>query len=1460
MAFTLPSVEFVDQELDGNQFSAIVMNGEAVEDIPGAPDIPRIVRMVMVDNEGNYGINLNNVEFSTSLLPHRPLPYVPLAEGDNALDGAHVTALPEYYEQNEWYPQDVVRISEPATLRDVRFVLVTVFPVQVNPVTHEVRTYTSVDITVENHGGHGANEITHTPRFISPAFKELYRTIPNFEGSWLDELPVLPGSHLYVCDPNATVVAAVQQLVDWRRKRGIDAHIATLTDTGPTSTNIRDYIVNEFAASNGALEYVTLVGDPGSSAPLTVPTGGTLDNFYAIMGGGNPDPVPDLAVGRFPATTTTDLGEMINNVIDYESNPYMTDTGWYERAWCAAHTSSVPSNPSTKEYMRQMMLHHGMPTVYFDVFGGHINTTTLQSRLNGGVCFFNDRMSWISEFTTSDLSGVNVGPRLPSVWVVTCATGTFSSIGSALNEEFVRGGHSIGCVGMSGAGTHSRYNNILDGGGMQTIFVDDVRETGMAVVGAKLELYRNYWDVAGGAEQPDVTNFAAWCNLQGDPGVPVFLARPQTLSVTHPTSVSRGTNNINVTVMSDGNPVANALVGLVKGTETFSRGYTDAAGQINLATSLPTTGTMYITVTGKDLYPYQGTISVVSVGASLAFSSIGIDDDNTGGTVGDNNDILNPGETVDLDIVLQNTGTSSTVTGITGTLTSATPGVSIVNGVQSYPNIGVGATGSPTSPFRVSVGAVFNNEPATLYLSVNSSAGNQTVRVDLTPEAASVAYSTASFPDGNNRLDPGDTGTFTVTINNDGSRALSSASAILRSLSQYVVVNDSLGTYGNVSAGGNANNSGNPFNVSALITTPAGYQAPMQLVVTDVNGVRDSTNFLQAVGIAAATSPTGPDAYGYIAYENSDTQPPGAAPQFEWIEICPGLGGTGTSLGFTDGGEDQDDISTRVLPFSFQYYGQSYDTITICSNGWVAFGNTTQIDYRNYHIASPLGPPNMIGAYWDDLVVDSIANGGVYVKSDAANGRYIIEWITRCMWTGHVGDVPVAPQVFQVILYSQDAEPSPTGDGKILVQYQVVTPHPNSASFDNDYATVGIQNYDHTQGLEICYWNAYTPGSTTLVNGRAIMYTTDETGVVNPHFALLSPNGGELWLQDSTVSVVWSPGLVTGNVNIDLSRNGVSGPWTSIVSNTANDGQYTFAAPAPTSATCRVRLTSIDMPDSTDISAGDFTIATVLTVMSDDFESGAAGWTHTSPNGWGDQWHISTEQANSPTHSYKCGDTGTGTHASLLDAQLTSAVVSAIPENAVMQFEHIIDSELSSAFPDSAYDGGWVEISVDGAPFETIYPLEGYPKTTRYSAGSGAPYSGPVPGQPCYAGSISEWATEQFDLSAYAGSDVQFRWRFASDGGTNLEGWYIDDVQVYGIGFSNDPTIPIAVVITVSGEDVTLSWEPDGNPGYRVFSSTTSDFQFPTLEAETTSTSVTLTGNASVDLKKFYYVVGWNGQ
>ena len=361
--------------------------------------------------------------------------------------------------------------------------------------------------------------------------------------------------------------------------------------------------------------------------------------------------------------------------------------------------------------------------------------------------------------------------------------------------------------------------------------------------------------------------------------------------------------------------------------------------------------------------------------------------------------------------------------------------------------------------------------------------------------------------------------------------------------------------------------------------------------------------------------------------------------------------------------------------------------------------------------------------------------------------------------------------------------------------------------------------------------------------------------VMPPRFEVIAPNGGETWAIDSSVTVQWSIGSIAGNISIELSRNGITGPWTSLSASTPNDGLQTFFAPAPASPTCRVRITSLNTPDSTDMSDADFMIASPLVVLSENFESGAPDWVHDAAAGWTDQWHISTERANSPTHSYKHGDTGTGNYAAHCDARLTSPLILTLPDNAALSFYHQNQSELSSAYPDSAYDGGIIEISVEGEEYTQLTPVGGYPKTFRYLTTGGQPVTGPMPGLPCFAGSITTWTRVEVNLSAYAGQAVQIRFRFGSDNGGQLEGWYVDDVIVAGAATL---TAPQDVTLYRNGDSMVLRWAEDSNPLYQVYSSTSPDGPFDTLIGSTDQNLFVIPGGIA-DVPMFYVVVGWDG-
>jgi hypothetical protein len=205
----------------------------------------------------------------------------------------------------------------------------------------------------------------------------------------------------------------------------------------------------------------------------------------------------------------------------------------------------------------------------------------------------------------------------------------------------------------------------------------------------------------------------------------------------------------------------------------------------------------------------------------------------------------------------------------------------------------------------------------------------------------------------------------------------------------------------------------------------------------------------------------------------------------------------------------------------------------------------------------------------------------------------------------------------------------------------------------------------------------------------------------------------------------------------------------------------------------------------------------------DTIENGEGGWTHAANQaGWTDQWHISTEKSHSPTHAWKCGDTGTGTYANHMDAVLVTPTIN-LTGHAELRFWHWMEAEVSSYYPDSAYDGGIIEISANGGAWTQLTPTGGYNKVIRCTAGGGNPYTGPFACHTlCFSGTI-DWTEVVCDLGSYSGN-VQIRFRFGSDNGGALEGWYVDDVRVMLVVGNNAPQ---NLQANLAGSTTHLTWD-----------------------------------------------------
>lgn len=322
----------------------------------------------------------------------------------------------------------------------------------------------------------------------------------------------------------------------------------------------------------------------------------------------------------------------------------------------------------------------------------------------------------------------------------------------------------------------------------------------------------------------------------------------------------------------------------------------------------------------------------------------------------------------------------------------------------------------------------------------------------------------------NGFIDPGETADLTVTLKNIGGLDFTDLSTTLLCSSAYITINDNSGYFGSLAIDSTKENTADRYTVTASGTTPYNTEVDF-LLITEEGGFHDTLDFTLIIGLSAPT-----DTGYYYAYFSGGLHP--QAPNFAWIAID----STQTTYPGTSLDLDDNEIVQLALPFNFQYYGVTYDTVTVSSNGWIAMGYRTEIDPSNTGIPSTDGPSAMIAAMWDDMDPGNAGQpGDVYYYYEEANHIFIIEYFQVEHWP-----VGGTYETFEIILYDPAYNWTPTNDGEIIVQYLT--------TYQESDITVGIENASETIGIEYFLNGTYDPLAGAITDEFAIKYTTIPPG------------------------------------------------------------------------------------------------------------------------------------------------------------------------------------------------------------------------------------------------------------------------------------------------------------------------------------------------------------------------------
>ena len=970
-------------------------------------------------------------------------------------------------DSNRW-----LDVSQTAFFRGNRIVSFCVKPFQYNTDTRQLQTLAQAEIRVRftPDASNIADDRYQTPNTV----KMLQSLCINRDD--VRTGGTQPGSYVVIYN-GTNITSLIQPYLDWKREKGYQVHTLNTAINGNTTTAIKSFLQNAYDTWTNPPEHIMIFGR-GVSSTNYVPTYteyyhyNTVGDYkYTLLDG--TDLVPDAYIGRITFSNDTELTTAVNRMVAYEKMQGLSTTNWLSKYFLLGDPSdSGTSCITTAQYIKGLILGYNPDALITEAYSGSF-PSQINAAINAGIgSYYYRGHGDFSGWTATDINNLNNIGKYFFFSYITCFSGNFGSSTVSQAERLIRlGTPSVpkGAIGVIAATceTHTCLNNIMTGGIAYGLYVDGMTQGGPALVRGKLAFMANY------PQNPAnyVNQYMQSINLLGDPGLDIWMKEPSEIVVSAPTELySAGENALVRVTLANGDPVEGAWVSLVKGsTELAVNGYTDANGWLILQYGAMTSGTAKLTVTKPNHKTFQTSLAVGATAQAVSLLPITALQQ------------CPSGATLDFSISLMNNSTSA-LTGLSASLEALSDNVEVNQASSAFPEILPGSSAVSLSTFSIQV-APDTPKGSALYFILHVTGQQQILDLPFACIENGPDLTIVSVNFTNNLLNHG-TNLVNVTMQNNGSMALIQLQAILESNHPLVSIPNPTQNLGPVGAG-QLISLPTAYVVQVADSLAEGINVRFLLQLHNSDGFLQTLSFEKKVGLPTDDDFTGPDSYGYVCYGPGDDE----YVPYNWMEIDPTQGGTGTIISITDTDtEGSGSFQTITLPFQFRFYGKSYSQITVCSNGFIMPGTQGSIEWMNWAIPGPMVPRPIIAPFWDDLLTD--ASSRIVYKHDPVLNAEIIQWQNL-----KNKFMPSLRETFQAILYDPVYHAGPTGDSPILFQYKVFN-NVDSGNYGvsyidhGQYATIGIGDHTGIAGITYTFNNQYPPTAQTLGNLTTLYFNT----------------------------------------------------------------------------------------------------------------------------------------------------------------------------------------------------------------------------------------------------------------------------------------------------------------------------------------------------------------------------------
>ncbi len=836
------------------EYQSISFENTLLTGLTGEPALPYCAVSLLLE-AGEVAENIEIIGEDETLIPGTfllyPQQYVqPVSKGNSGLFAKNE----QVYASKGIYPQSQTSRLSTSYMNGYSFAFSTFTPVRYNPSKGEVSYYKKVTIRISSKKDGKANLALANLSSKPTVLERVKMLAQNTEA--IASYPVKksnPTDYEMLIITGTAFQNNFTNLINIYKPRGIRVQVVTVQSITSSTAGrdaqekIRNYITQQY--QQHSVDYVLLGGDvelvpyrgffahvQSSSAyeDNDIPS----DLYYSALDGtwntnnntswgeiGEDDLLPEIAVGRMPFSTASELTNMLNKSIGYQNNPVIADLN---KPLLAGE--NLYDNPSTwgDDYLDLLVGHHtdngyttdGIPTAspyqtLYDTPSYTWSASTLTQKINAGTAFVHHvghaNESTVMKYYTSDITDANFAQTNGTTHTFTlvythgCICGAFD-VNDCIAEYMLRiQKFAAAFVGNSRYGWFNEGQTEGPSAHLHREFVNSLyglREAHLGMAHAISKMATAPWVNAPGQWEQGAIRWCFYdCNALGDPALNIWTAQPQTLVVNYQNALPIGVPVFTAQVSNNsGVAQSNMTFTIMKNDVIYGIGKTDAAGNVSieLNPAFTETGDAQVIISGYNVTPQTLPLTIIpNTGSYIVLDSYQFSDGN--------NNQPEYGETIQMNITLKNVG-QATSQGIVANISTTDTYVTLANVPVSFGTIEGGQSVTMSGVFPVQIANnVPDNHLAMFSLSIADNASQSwasNFSMNILAPKLKLEFTSINDASGNNngRLDPGETVTFTVTATNEGHASANLTTCSVSTDCSDITLNDNNINVGNIAA------------------------------------------------------------------------------------------------------------------------------------------------------------------------------------------------------------------------------------------------------------------------------------------------------------------------------------------------------------------------------------------------------------------------------------------------------------------------------------------------------------------------------------------------------------------------------------------------------------------------------------------------------------------------------------